>query len=84
VPNGWVLTADELKNLRFRTYKRVFDGEEKIQYLITHKDKTYYAPQIVMSLIRKAINEPALIRVQLNITGKDKATRYDLQQFLKG
>jgi hypothetical protein len=84
IPNGWVATADELRLLKFKSYTRVFDGEEKTRYLIEDRGKVYDAPNVVMSKIRKAINEPGLIRVQLTVSGKDKATRYELTPYMKG
>jgi hypothetical protein len=86
VPNGWELTIDELKTLRYQRYTRDFgDGKgAKVRYKIFYKDKTYFAPPVVMNILRDAANEAGLAKVRLNITGQGINTRYELNKYLKG
>jgi hypothetical protein len=86
VPNGWELTIEDLKALRFQRYTHDFgDGKgPKVRYKIFYKDKTYFTSAIVMNLLRGAANEPGLAKIRLNITGQGINTRYDLNKYLKG
>jgi len=84
VPNNWELTADELRQLRYESFTRDYgDGKgPKTRYRIYYKDKVYFAPPVVMNLLRRACNEPKLSKVRLIVNGTGMNTRYDLDKYL--
>ena len=84
IPNGLVLTGEQLRGLRYKKFMRDFnDGKgPKPRYQLFIGDKTYYVPPIVMDLFRKAVAESGVVKVRLNITGAALNTRYDLDKIL--
>lgn len=84
VPNGLVLTQEELRSLKYKKNMKDFgDGKgPKPRFTLFIGDKTYYAPPIVMNLLRRAAEDPHVLRVRLKIEGLGLATRYDLDKVM--
>lgn len=84
VPDGLVLSKEQLLGLKYKKSLKDFgDGKgPKPRYTLFIGDKTYYAPPIVMNLLRTAASDPHVLRIRLKIQGIGLATRYDLEKVL--
>jgi hypothetical protein len=82
VPNGLILTLEQLKAIKFVALKKDFnDGKgPKTRYKLFIGEKVYFCAPIVMNMFRRAASEPHVLRVRLKIDGTGLATRYDLEK----
>ena len=82
VPNGLILTLEQLKAIKFVALKKDFnDGKgPKTRYKLFIEEKVYFCAPIVMNMFRRAASEPHVLRVILKIDGTGLATRYDLEK----
>ena len=82
VPNGLVLTIEQLKAIKYVALKKDFnDGKgPKTRYKLFIGEKVYFCAPIVMNMFRRAASEAHVLRVRLKIDGTGLATRYDLEK----
>jgi hypothetical protein len=82
VPNGLVLTIEQLKAIKYVALKKDFnDGKgPKTRYKLFIGEKIYFCAPIVLNMFRRAASEPHVLRVRLKIDGTGLATRYDLEK----
>lgn len=82
LPAVFELTKEQVMSLGYETYDKDYnDGKGvKTRYILVVGDKKFYAPQIVLSMLKKARSNPKLIRVMIAWTGSGIQKRYSVKE----
>lgn len=82
LPAIFELTKEQVMNLGFETYAKDYnDGKGlKTRYILVVGEKKFFAPQIVLSMLKKAKSNPKLIRVMIAWSGSGLQKRYSVKE----